>query len=496
MKAALFITYAVSWVVVFSLVHLSSLEGHAPYDPAAAVLLTELAKLVISLSLYVARDGGVSDLCSAVARRGRVHLLPLAVPTVLYTIGNILAYHSLANTDPGTFVLLLQSRMMLTGCAHSVVFARRVHRMQWAAIWLIAFGCVSNQAPTLEHLGEHDHNLASSRSSAAWLSIFVQVCCSVAATISTEWMLKSEPPAHMKLTTNLKNAAMYTFGVLLNVGWILLRPRSASRAVLAPNTLIDQMQIILRTPLLISIVLLTAGARQLTALVLKYLDSVTKSVANGLEIVLTVIVSRICFNVHIGPSQLLGVTTIVTGVAVYSTLERLRQSPTQWAPSVCDSPAWWHLVLVGLACAGPAAALKLATDAELSSGHHEPISAAVQRRESVVAALPGGLRTTSKLVSAPNGRHGVSHHQSGQQPNHYQIDDPQPKQRGVYHTHQQKGHSGGNSTGTGIYRAELHPRLNTTSRTSLKGSLRTSHVVSKADDRAVKKPPHAQVHKE
>ena len=342
-KVAIFAAYVFSWVLVFSLVHLSGQSGQPAYNVTVAVLLTELLKLAMSLALYVAQDGWPSELRRAVLDGGRQHLIPLACPTLLYAVGNNLSYLSLARLDPGTYMLLMQARVALTAYGHNLVFARRLHHMQWVAIFLIMFGCICNEA---DKLGSVTGRTASS---AAWLTISVQICCSVAAGVWNEKMLKCDA-AQLGVTANLKNAAMYVHGIILNGGWLLVRSSFGEALSVA------SVRIFFSSPLLLAVVAFTAVASLTTALFLRHLDSVLKTAANGLEVVLMVIVSCVFFEVPIMAQNLLGVTTITIGVIIYSTLESLRLSPTTWMASTYDRPRWRCVLLVGLLGFAPAVA--------------------------------------------------------------------------------------------------------------------------------------------
>jgi len=78
------------------------------------VLLTELIKLVMATTLYVMYDGTLAQMAQA-TRDSVPLLLKYSIPALLYCVYNNLVYVNLGTFDPGTYNVLMQVRIVMTG---------------------------------------------------------------------------------------------------------------------------------------------------------------------------------------------------------------------------------------------------------------------------------------------------------------------------------------------------------------------------------------------
>lgn len=148
LKQGIFAVYVLLWVSLYLLIYGSQLAGAPEYNKTLVVLLTELAKLCLACGLYLRFDGGTSDLIRAVV--GSVPLLlRYTVPALLYCVYNNLVYLNLQAFDPGTYNVLMQTRIILTGLVWQALFAKRLNRNQWVAIASIGIGCMVKESSKL-----------------------------------------------------------------------------------------------------------------------------------------------------------------------------------------------------------------------------------------------------------------------------------------------------------------------------------------------------------
>ena len=115
-------------------------------------------------------------------------LLQYIVPALLYCVYNNLVYANLTFFDPGTYNVLMQLRIVLTGLLYQLLFSTRLGRNQWLAIILIMLGCVCKESPKL--LGEGGR--VPSALSHAWVLLAFQMACSVFAGVYNEKLLKKD----------------------------------------------------------------------------------------------------------------------------------------------------------------------------------------------------------------------------------------------------------------------------------------------------------------
>ena len=123
LKRGIFAFYVTLWVSCHLLVYQSKRAGAPVYNATSVVLLTEVVKLAMACALYLTQDGGPGLLL-----RSTVGSLPLlakyAVPALLYCVYNNLVYVNLGLFDPGTYNVLMQLRIVLTGGIYQVSASR------------------------------------------------------------------------------------------------------------------------------------------------------------------------------------------------------------------------------------------------------------------------------------------------------------------------------------------------------------------------------------
>ena len=302
LKKGIFCLYVLLWVSSHLLVYASKLAGAPDYNVTSVVLLTEAIKLVMAVTLYFWYDGDAAQLRRAIGS-SRPLFLRYSVPALLYCIYNNLVYANLSAFDPGTYNVLMQVRIVMTGLLYQWLFSKRLNRNQWAAIVLITIGCMCKEsakltsAPTLH---------ANAR---AWLMLLMQLLASVFAGVYTELLLKGA--AGPGVTTNLQNAYMYAHSVLWNSAFLLVQGR-LGEAISAYNLAV------VFSPTLLTIMAIMSTVGLVTGFFLKHLDSVLKSVASATEVVLTMILSALIFSTPLDLTSVTSAVIVGGGVALYA----------------------------------------------------------------------------------------------------------------------------------------------------------------------------------
>ena len=91
-----------------------------PYSTTTVILLSEWAKLLVAIFLYVS-EFSLAALLNTHRDPKNLKVFALyAVPAFLYALVNNLAFVNLANYDPTTYFLLLQFRVVVTGVVYQV----------------------------------------------------------------------------------------------------------------------------------------------------------------------------------------------------------------------------------------------------------------------------------------------------------------------------------------------------------------------------------------
>lgn len=304
LKQAIFAAYVALWVACHLLVYASQHGDSPAYNATSVVMITELVKLMMALGLYLRYDACPSELVSAISREFTL-LLKYAVPAVLYAFYNNLVYTNLAAFDPGTYNVLMQMKIAMTGILYQWLFSKHLNRNQWLAILLITLGCMCKESNKLTTGSSLQANLT------AWLLLLCQMLCSVFAGVYNEALLKGPGVDARKVSTNLQNAFMYSQSVVVNA-FILLWQGQLGEAFSANN-----LSAILSIRVL-AIICIMSSVGLITGFFLKHLDSVLKSIAAAVEVVFTMLLSYFFFGTPLEAMGIIAACIVGGGVALYS----------------------------------------------------------------------------------------------------------------------------------------------------------------------------------
>ena len=99
-KRALFVGYMSLWISQGILVHASRKDGQITYNFTTVALITEFAKLLISIGAYLGeKDHSPVTLCAELCKHAKIWLLYF-IPALLYCIYNNLTFVNLEFFDP------------------------------------------------------------------------------------------------------------------------------------------------------------------------------------------------------------------------------------------------------------------------------------------------------------------------------------------------------------------------------------------------------------
>lgn len=118
------------------------------YLPSVAVLLAEVIKVAMAL-LFLAWELGsasaaVRETSSLLREHGR-ETLKFAVPALCYTLQNHLWYYALSHLDPVAAAVTSQMKVVTTAIASVLMLSRRLTRIQWISIAVLAAGMIVMQ---------------------------------------------------------------------------------------------------------------------------------------------------------------------------------------------------------------------------------------------------------------------------------------------------------------------------------------------------------------
>lgn len=198
-------------------------NGSYPFDFATVCLLVELLKLVGAVGA-VALGGDGDEASSPLARVRRLldsapDSLPFAVPSLLYTIYNLLQFINLALVPAPTFRTVINIKIVFTALFSACAFGARLRAVQWGALALLVFGCAVAQ------LDDHFELV----SAGPFALICLQGSLSSVAAVYSQWLLNSKGSGSKgELGFWARSAWLYAWGALANLLFLRTRARCAS----------------------------------------------------------------------------------------------------------------------------------------------------------------------------------------------------------------------------------------------------------------------------
>ncbi|KAK4887589.1 hypothetical protein RN001_003860 [Aquatica leii] len=280
------------------------------YDIVTVVLLTELLKLITSVSLYC-KDQPLSSLIHDSIGSKRVLFLYF-VPAFLYCLYNNLAFVNLATFDPTTYYLLLQFRVVTTALLFQVIFKKNLNKKQWFSLILLTVGCMLKgwnfSNPDTKDL---DPNKTAKLSSLSLdfntILIFIQLLCSCLAGVYNEYLLK-EPGANTNIF--VQNVFMYLDSIICNVGLLIFQGNFTAFSL-------ENIRKVFHYKVIL-VMLNNTAAGIVTSFFLKSMNSILKTFAAALELIFTAIFSYLLFNIPIYLNTVLAIALVMFSIYLYS----------------------------------------------------------------------------------------------------------------------------------------------------------------------------------
>lgn len=308
-----------------------ALLTHATRDKNYSVILFMLVvtvlKLVVSLVLYRLRDGCYRQLLSEAKEYGSSLALFIG-PAVLYALSDLLRIGAIQRTDPLTYEVLANLRILLVAIVWQHVVGQRLMAPHCLGITLIAAGCIAKEAGRA-WLRE---NLLTSHLRAGYAELLLLSVFGALASVWNEKLLKHR----VEIPLNLQNSVLYVSGLVVLSAMALL-PGSAAltnfhSSGLHATPLFDatEWRAILMDPAVMLQALLMACGGVSVGYVLRLLSSIMREVACGVIMILCVPLMWLVFGYPVGVPEALGVVMVLAGLTVLSAfpLPTVRESKT------------------------------------------------------------------------------------------------------------------------------------------------------------------------
>jgi len=313
-KLFVFIFY-IGLFVTYGCLNENAKRQHITFNSSHAVWVQTLFKIVLAVGCYLQTDGSVSEMVQGLRSNKRYFYL-YVIPAGLYGLYDILAYVNLRNFDAPTYFLLMNFKLVVTAILHNRFFSKSLSRMQWGALVVITAGCA------LKTHGDHANSVAGGGSEEgpsvwAYCLLSVQILSSAAAAVYNEGLLKGDSA----VSVNLQNIFMYVDTFLLILVSHITGLSSYSTAGQQDNHsggLLASLAVLCSIHIF-PMILIMSCIGIATSLFLKLLDSIKKSIAASLELVVLPLFTFILFDTPIRATLIGSIVLVAGGVLLYST---------------------------------------------------------------------------------------------------------------------------------------------------------------------------------
>ena len=200
-KTASFVGLVAVNVCLSLLIALSKSSGHSySYNPASAITIAEVVKLLLSLSSYV-NENDAYDFLSYVSINFALSYISLAL---IYCLNNQLTFTILSMTNPGNLTLFKSSTPFITAMLQRILFGTPLTKLRWACVVVLCSGLVTTQW--------NDCTMGFHIEKKAYFALVLSVVLTSLASVLNAKAIKSFSP----IPLSLHNATLYLFGACFN----------------------------------------------------------------------------------------------------------------------------------------------------------------------------------------------------------------------------------------------------------------------------------------
>lgn len=197
-------------------------------------------------------------------------------------------------------------------------------KKQWFSLILLTSGCMLKQInftdlKTSEKSSSTDKTLSLSLGINA-IFLLVQIMCSCLAGVYNEYLLKRQGA---DINIFVQNVFMYLDSIICNLFLLVMNGNIFSAFIYDNIIKVFDFKVLL-------VMLNNAVIGIVTSFFLKTLNSILKTFASALELVLTAVLSYLFFSIPIYLNTLLSISVVMFSVYLYS------QNPVQNAPILSD----------------------------------------------------------------------------------------------------------------------------------------------------------------
>lgn len=271
--------------------------GHGRYnfDPAVAVLIVELSKLVISAGLVGATELPRKLKGQRVAYPTVKDCCWLAVPGFVYTATNIIAYEAIQNIPLATFSVLRETRLFWNAFLWVLLFQTSLSRTQWLGVSGIFVGCTVSQLPVM----------MASEFTPEVMWVLVLAFLTAAGGVMTEYAMKQRAAVDI----NLQGCVIYVTSCFFTLMFLLI---ARSHLFISAADFFHGFE-----PECMQIVALQVLQGLTVSRILKHVESVTKSIVSSLCSPLLTFIGSVVMKYSLRPHEIMASLVVFLSCMVY-----------------------------------------------------------------------------------------------------------------------------------------------------------------------------------
>lgn len=313
-------TYILNWVLFLLLAHGLGVNSSSHKSDSSSdvilVLLCEVLKLIVSVAVFISQNS-IGDLLSFFKSSSFLRLSLQYLPVALcYAFYNILMFGNLKNVSPTIYLILGESRLLMTAVVWQLFFKTGLSRKKMSALVLITLGILvkdvnfDDQNQKINNDSYRKHSTSNYVPESTQWQIFLivlQIMCGVMASVYNENCLKN-----LNYNQHLQNMLLYLNSIIVNI-FI-----AAGSSVKGNLDILDEVGHLVSSKSSKLVIILLTSAGILSALMLKYVGSVSKGVASAAVMAIMPIAEFYWFGHKCRTSDILSVTIVTTGVVLYT----------------------------------------------------------------------------------------------------------------------------------------------------------------------------------
>ena len=271
------------------------------YSASVGVLGVEVLKFAVSAFMVARQRPQGTSVSQAYAATMRT-ALPSALPAVLYSVQNGLAYIALQTLEAGVYSVLVQLRLLTTGLFSVLFLKRHLTAQHWRALLVLVVSVVLVEAPGCSS-GEPSKATAAGQRT----GVICVLCMALLSSFSGVYWEKVLKGSHG--TVWERNFQLALFSIIVALATIGFQ----HPADLLPQNL-------LRGVTGVTLVLLTCQASQgiVTAFVTKITNTIIRNYSSTASLCITAILSVWLFGAKLDLLFWLGLVLVLTSMSLYN----------------------------------------------------------------------------------------------------------------------------------------------------------------------------------